>query len=65
MRISGLGPYPMGLEMKRDDVDFSGAFNDGYEVPPFWKVIWERLKEKVKNCIDLIRRSIHRRERTL
>jgi hypothetical protein len=46
--------------MKRDDTDLSGAFNDGYEPPSFWKITWGRLKEKIKNCIELIRHAIQR-----
>jgi hypothetical protein len=40
--------------MKRDDTDLSGAFNDGYEPPSFWMIVWGRLKKKIKNRIELI-----------
>lgn len=39
--------------MKREDIDLSGAFNDGFEPPWFWRIIWDRLIEKIRNYIDL------------
>ena len=39
--------------MKREDIDLSGAFNDGFELSPFWQIMWDWLSERIKNCIRL------------
>jgi hypothetical protein len=49
-----------GVEMKREDIDLSGAFNDGFEPPSFWRIIWDWLREKIKNCIGLPADDRHR-----
>jgi hypothetical protein len=42
-----------GVEMKREDIDLSGAFNDGYKLTPLWRVIWDRLAKVAQNYICL------------
>ena len=46
--------------MKREDIDLSGAFNDGFEPPSFWRIIWDWLREKIKNCVGLPAGDRHR-----
>jgi hypothetical protein len=48
------------VEMKREDIDLSGAFSDGFESPSFWRIIWDWLREKIKNCVGLPAGDRHR-----
>jgi hypothetical protein len=32
--------------MKDDDIDLSGAFNDGFDGGNWWSMLWETMKQQ-------------------